>query len=266
MPALPWLDWDSHYSSNGTHPRENFADFTNNPWSGVSYHEYGRDVMEKFAIAVSWLNTNQPLADKQRIANKIIQQGLDIYSYVTNVPTLPFYANGGLKCGRKLPTIFAAVMLGDSDILATCQQQSPPAFQEDQQVFFVTGADLVAPRAPHVYDPAKGDTVVEYTTADTLPGVEAWNTPSLPEWGFSHYYEPHNDNRNWGVSYRDVNTAPLLSVMTAVNLMGIETQWNNPASVAYARRYQAIGADGWGTIHHHAAFNRFLWANHYTPS
>ena len=237
VPPLPWFEWAAVWSGNSMQPTDNTAD---------GDKQYGRETAAKFGHVGLWLNTNQPLADKQPIAIQMVQNGIDIYNYVKFGGG--FYHDGGHKCGRKLPLVLAAMMLNDSDLKTMAG--NPDIFQEDTQVWFVKQSDVgrviwVAPPGDSWY----GREFLQYTQADV----------GMPEWAIRHRWEPFNDNRSWSATYRSVVGPGMMGPWLAAYIMGAQGVWNHPAAFGYMERYHTISGDG-GISGSQKNFNREMYA------
>jgi hypothetical protein len=172
-----------------------------------------------------WLNTNQPIADKERIVIQAIQCGIDLHSYLSNGGTL--YPDGGHKCGRKLPLVMAAAMLNDPDLKAMAGSKN--VFQEDAQTWFITQQDV---------------------GRSLRPPNETWTQSQvgMAEWGIRHSWLPYEDDSRFdgGTPYRHVVWPNMGGPVLAAELMGLQSTWNHPAIFAYNERYK--NARGLGTF------------------
>lgn len=240
IPPLPWFEWSHEWNGNSLQADDNTCD----PpiVDGTHYHIYGRDTAAKFGRIALWLNTNQPLADKQAIAIQLVQNGIDIYEYINHGGG--FLSNGGHKCGRKLPLVIAAMMLNDSSLRAMAG--NPTLFQEDQQLWTVTQADVG--RVVDVAQPGDawyGREFLQYSQADV----------GMPEWGIRHNWAPKEDNRSWSATYRDVVANGMMGEWLAAYLMGAQTTWNYPTAFAYMERYASLSGVPYG-------FTADMWNAH----
>ncbi|MEO8617177.1 MAG: chitobiase/beta-hexosaminidase C-terminal domain-containing protein [Luteolibacter sp.] len=217
VPPLPWFEWAGVWSGNALQPRDNTAD---------GNKQYGRETAMKFGQVALWLNTNQPLADKQAIAIQMIQNGLDIYAYVKNGGG--YYHDGGHKCGRKLPLVLAAMMLNDPELKTMAA--NPDIFQEDTQTFFVNQSDV--------------GRVVNMSYPGYVTSTYLQEDVGVAEWGIRHRFEPFYDNRTWNTGYRHVVGPGMMGSWLAAYLMGAQTVWNHPATFAYMERYHALAGEG----------------------
>lgn len=216
-PALPWFEWMPQWNGNSLQGDDNTADGP--VVDGTHWRVYGRDTGAKFGEIALWLNTNQPLSEKTPIAIQMIQNGIDIHYYLQNGGG--YYHDGGHKCGRKLPLVMAALMLNDASLKTMAS--NPDLFQEDQQTFIVTQADVgrvlwVAPPGDSWY----GREFLQYTQADVGKG----------DWGIRHRFEPFYDNASLNSTYRSTVYMGMMSSWLAATLMGAQTLWNHPAAFA----------------------------------
>ena len=237
LPSLPWFEWANIWSGNGLQPKDNTAD---------GDKQYGREIAAKFGHVCLWLNTNQPLEDKRPIAIQLVQNGLDIYNYVKHGGG--FTADGGHKCGRKLPLVVAAMMLDDPDLKAMAGDAS--IFQEDQQVWFVTQKDVG--RVLWAAKPGEswyGREFLQYRQEDV----------GVAEWGIRHSWLPFEDNRSWSATYRAVVGPGMMGPWLAAYLMDAQSVWNHPAAFAYMERYHTLSGDG-GMNPSQVNFNKEMYA------
>jgi hypothetical protein len=220
MPSLAWFEWGENFSGAFLMPIVNTA--AGNAGNGLPSN-YGREIARKWGLVGLWLNTNQPSADKERIAIQAIQCGIDIHSYVQNGGG--FYHDGGHKCGRKLPLVMAAAMLNDATLKTLAA--NPNVFQEDTQTWIVTQSDVGrAVDAPNE----------TYQQQDVGMG----------EWGVRHRYEPRKDDRRWtgGTPYRHVVWPSMGGPVLAAELMGLQSIWNHPGIFTYNSRYKSLSSMG----------------------
>lgn len=198
---------------------------------------YGSAIANMTTQAGLLLNLNYTPAQKEALAIRYIQYGLDTYGAISAGGSFP--GNGGHSQGRKLPFAIAAHVLNDAAMIAACAQsgggQTVSAnvrFGEDQQTFFVTQNDINLPRK-----------------ANTGYQIDPYPQSSLgmPEWGpggsapyYTAGYPENTAGYNWGRTYR-FNVFPyLVGAGLAVELMGLESTWNHPAFVAYTKRFAEI--------------------------
>jgi hypothetical protein len=110
--------------------------------------------------------------------------------------------------------ILAGWVLNDSQILA----KANAGFAEDGQHFYVTQADVNRVREA---------------------GREPYTTQMIgtPEWGEKHSINPARDGSQWVINYRDINGVSNMGPILACRIMGIQNQWNHPATFDYMDRF-----------------------------
>ncbi|MCE9612819.1 MAG: hypothetical protein K8T26_00995 [Lentisphaerae bacterium] len=184
---------------------------------------YGRDQAHLISDGMLSLHLNYTDAQKETLYIRLVQMGIDVYG-ATKAGQI-WKGAGGENCGRKAPMLLAGLALHDTNILEWADAQRHYVFQEDQQTFFVTQADV-------------GRVV---TTADNRPR-ETYRQEhvGMPEWGEYHTRCPENDGSNWNSFYRWVGGAWQGNILAIKLIPGGEAAWNWPAVFAYADRYWRI--------------------------
>lgn len=190
--------------------------------NGRYYHpssnqpNYGGFMAYDISDALLLLQTNISDAAKETLAIRMLQYGLDIYGAAVSGGN--WSANGGLNLGRKAPLLMAGLVFNDSNILAYANAATHFIFQEDQQAFTVTEADV----GKYVIPPR-----VTYAEEDV----------GLPEWGEKHASDPQRDNSAWAALYRNTNYSPLLGHILMAHVMtGGRAAWNNEIVFDYYDR------------------------------
>ncbi len=255
MISRPYIDY---------FPGWKLGDVLSNNHNG--YH-YGRDLSVMMGAVALKLSCNYSLADKKQLLVYMIQRGIDLYGvytdYVANNRTFPWLADGGHKSGRKLPVLFAGVMLNDNDMKGFGSISE--RIQEDDQTFYVnqqtvdgtTGgmSSWLKSELQANYPSAWSQFVSDYPSISTLTG--SWRTDpraseyhpyfsdniGMPEWGGGNKDEdlPYNYNRSWGHPYRLLNGASFGGgyALAARMLIGASL-WNHDAFFDYVHRYMAM--------------------------
>jgi hypothetical protein len=177
---------------------------------------YGREISHKSSEAALVLNLNYTDAQKERLLINFVQRGIDIYGIMASGGG--WWANGGHNHGRKMPMVMAGWVLNDATILS----KSNAGFQEDQQHFFVSKADVDRPRV--IQDPNRPQ--LPYTM-DMI---------GTPEWSSNYAGAPEAAGSNWNVFYRYVGSSTIGNILAA-RLMGAMNAWNHPATFVYYDRY-----------------------------
>lgn len=215
LPALPWWEWSSEYSGGGIIPGRNI--FTGYDQNG-SISNYGREIAAKWSKIGCYLVLDSPKVDRDPLVIQTIQCGIDIHSYVINGGG--FEADGGHKCGRKFPVVFAAILLNDSKLLEFARNQT--IFQEDQQTFIVQSSDV-----GRQVDPPSETYAQEHV--------------GLGEWGIRHLHQPNKDDSRFfgGTPYRHIVWPAMAGSVLAIDLMGKKDAWGHPAIFMFNERYNS---------------------------
>lgn len=200
----PWIDHVSGWMGRDIHPSENMPD-------------YGRDIARRIGDAALLLNTDLPLARKERLLVSFLQLGVDLYGVARDGGS--WAADGGHASGRKLPILMAGLLLGDPAMLAV-ETTSEARFGEDDQTFYVEET------APGVMNEGAGS----YRMTDR----------GLPEWGIRHAYQAERDDPSWDARYRTCCTASAWTgAVLAAHAMGLRDLWGHEALFDYQDRYMA---------------------------
>lgn len=223
MPSFerPWLDHSPGWESRYFHPRLNMPD-------------YGRDLASTFNEAALMCNTNAPLADRQALAIRLVQIGIDFWGNKSN--GCWWEGTGGHGSGRKFPILFAGRLLNDAAMLSTGQAflsqralsgSNTTHFGEDCQTFFVEQTSATQINWGHG----------GYSQADL----------GMPEYGFSHVSWPNNDRAIWTAdSYRVCCTANAwIGAVLCARMMGLKQAWAHDALFDYTDRFAVTEPAGW---------------------
>jgi hypothetical protein len=196
-------------------------------WTGRELHTsymapsgYGRDMANRTGDAALLLNLNYTNAQKEALLIRLVQYGIDIYGILLNGGK--WNADGGHNNGRVMPLLTAAAALNNSTLKAQLDG-STMRFQEFQQTFFVTQADV------NIKDriPTNGRAQDNYSASDI----------GMPEWGVRHDEEPRKDNNRWDSPYRDSgNTSKTATAMVA-RVLGLRSTVNWEPLFQYQERH-----------------------------
>ncbi len=116
----------------------------NGGWQGRQYrprqnmHDYGAETARESGATALRLMLDDPVEQKMPLLVNYVQYGLDLYGAMQNGTTWP--PNGGHALGRKLPMVFAAVMLGDEQMKSDILSAPANTFHEDGSVQFTENA------------------------------------------------------------------------------------------------------------------------------
>jgi len=243
MDKGPWIvHWDSWWETY-VHP-------VNNMWW------YGSGFAQRTGEAALALNLDYTAEEKEPILIDFLQMGIDFYGVIEAGDILNWKNNGGILHGRKIPVVFAAIVLQDAGMIAMLQKSgeyvcasvdengypnptgpgNPPAdyiyFQEDDQTFYVTQYDYDLTNDLVQDTPWKPDsriTQFPYRLTDI----------GMPGWGIRHSTEPETSARNLNTNYRSLNAATYPATALAAHIMGMKDEWNHDAFFDYTDRWKA---------------------------
>ena len=216
----PWIDHVYQCYGRMLHPTENMPC-------------YGREIAQAVNDAALLLNLDfgklpgSPKKDKLLIS--LIQLGIDNTGIADNGGGWP--SNGGHHLGRKLPILFAGVLLNDPHMKEVGQWKT--LFQEDVQTFYVAQREVDMTHSAAWKPDKRAKTFDPYTKEDI----------GMPEWGCSnHGPDTHstNENRAMTAPYRSVNSPVYAGFVTAARIMGQEEAWNHKALFDYTERWMKL--------------------------
>ena len=210
----PMVNLGSQFKSNY------FLGYYNTPIVGKNY---GREITLGIARVGLELNLNYTNSEKELMAIRMIQHGLDYYGGI--LQGQQFIANGGHQAGRKLAMAMAGMLLNDAAILDRLDPvKYPGTFAEDTQHFFVTQQDIDAPRTgQHPLYPSEDPQ--PYTAAHL----------GMPEWGPAGGFPATDAGSNWGRIYRSTVCPNCAGEALAAIISGLDSAWKHPAFFAYYR-------------------------------
>ena len=182
---------------------------------------YGRSICEWVANSLLLLSMDYQPQEKEPLLIDMVQHGLDLWSFCkvdgfAGWPTL-----GGWGSGRKLPIVFAGLMLGDEKMASPVKTYPRLRFQEDNQTHYDdcwTGAGVVY--AGHV----------------------GWVTKAPQKAGLNEGpYENLHPTRwtGWmGTSYRtNMTSSTWIGEALAIRILQAETEWDGNAFMDYCDRW-----------------------------
>ena len=114
--AMPQLDHKLDWLGERIHPKK-------------AMPNYGSDIAIRNAAAALTLMLRGSVDDKWDALVRYVNNGIDIYHMMLGGVTWP--ANGGGGEGRKLPAVFAAILLDDSEMIANLRNSDRNTFGED---------------------------------------------------------------------------------------------------------------------------------------
>jgi hypothetical protein len=201
-----WLDHLYEWPNRMMHPLENMPD-------------YGREITNIVSTVSLLLLLDDSNKEREALLLRFVQLGIDYYGVTQSDPDL-WRANGGHNSGRKMPILFAGILLGHDGM-----KQVKASFAEDQQTYFGTG-----------YRGQKALWTIDTTDArrhEHLP-PERWAGPPFK-----------GDNDGWkSEAYRLLNGPTWVGQALAARLLGAKSYWNRDAFFDYVDRWVSEAADG----------------------
>jgi hypothetical protein len=228
---------------SNTPPLSQFETWYRRPWIDTNAFlfdapaeympSYGQHIAFADSYASLLLMLNFPADQKVNLTNYFVQYGIDLYGCVQAGYGWPAF--GGHRSGRKLPIIFAGILLNNSG-MKNVSANFPNKFGEDMQTVYVKNLPPTG-----TYQQAwQGATVIyggHY-------GVKADGTVVSPGlYGPYEQLQPAdwpliNGNEQLGESYRRCCTSvSWIGEALAVHLMHAEGVWNHPAFLDYTDRW-----------------------------
>ena len=201
----PWIDHVPLWVGRYIHPATNMPD-------------YGREITDNVSVASILLNMDYTDAEKHTLLVRFVQLGIDLYGILEDGGENNWIPSAGHLNGRKMPILFAGIVLGDPD-MSSIGFDPTLQFSEDGQTFYV------AETSPGVYNYGYG-------------GYNASHV-GMAEWGTAHSVKPSADIQDWdGDPYRQCCTANAWwGQLLAVYAMGAKSLWNHDEIFDYQDRY-----------------------------
>lgn len=201
-----WLDHLHEWPNRMMHPLENMPD-------------YGREITNIVSTVSLMLCLDDPAKERETLLLRFVQLGIDYYG-VTQSDNDLWRANGGHNSGRKMPIIFAGVLLGHEGMKSV-----KASFAEDQQTYY--GAGYRGQKVLWTID------TTEARRHEHLP-PEKWAGPPFK-----------GDNDGWkSEAYRLLNGPTWVGQALAARLLGAKGYWGHDAFFDYVDRWVAEAADG----------------------
>jgi hypothetical protein len=199
-----WLDHQANYVGRYMHPLENMPD-------------YGRDITNIVSNVSLVLMLDNPKNDT--LLFHFVQLGIDNYGVVESNAHI-WTAGGGHDSGRKMPILFAGVLLGDIGM-----QHVVADFAEDLQTYYGLGY-----RGQKVLWRVDANEARQH---EELP-PEKWHGPPFK-----------GDNDGWkSEGYRGLNGPTWVGECLAARLIGAKALWSHDPFFDYVDRWIAEAKDG----------------------
>jgi hypothetical protein len=198
---------------------------------------YGAHIAFADSYAALLLMLNFPPAQKVKLTDDFIQYGIDLYGCVQAGYGWPAF--GGHHSGRKLPIIFAGVLLGDEG-MRNVSASFPDKFGEDMQTLYIS--QLPPPGSfQQAWQGAKaiygGHYGVRSDGTPVSPGLYGpYEQLAPPAWPLLKVSETFSEQL--GESYRRCCTsASWVGEALVIHILHTENAWNYPAFFDYVDRW-----------------------------
>jgi len=201
-----WLDHQADWVNREMHPLENMPD-------------YGREITNITSTVSLLLTLDDPEKKYETLLLRFVQLGIDYYG-VTQSNAHLWVANGGHNSGRKIPILFAGVLLQHEGM-----KHVKASFAEDEQTYFGEGF-----RGQKVL--WKIDNSESRKHEHLSP--EKWTDPPFK-----------GDNDGWkSEGYRSLNGPTWVAQALTARLLGAKAYWNHDPYFDYVDRWVAEGTSG----------------------
>ncbi|MBN1673974.1 MAG: hypothetical protein JXR37_23190 [Kiritimatiellae bacterium] len=226
LPGLP-RDGLEFRHEQGPIELADFAAHFERPWLDICFFhfdapaqyqvQYGREGGRAVGIAALLLCLDFTPEELEPLLVNVVQYGVDLWG-VVRAGSRGWQAHGGHGTGRKLPIVFAGLMLGDPEMAAPTKAFPKLRFGEDMQTMFDNGwTGAKAVYAGHV---GKG-------------GVKG-----KADWGAYEHLPPAEWPGRLGENYRRCCTSVAwVGQALAMRLLHAEKPWNHDAFFAYVDRW-----------------------------
>lgn len=258
-----------------------YVRFTERPWMSTGFFsfdhpvenmpQYGLEYGRVAGIAALLLCTDLKPEEKEPLLINYVQVGIDLGS-IARAGHPGWEAFGGHGSGRKIPIVFAGLLLGDDELANVNRSFPKVSFGEDEQTAYgpcYTGATVVF----------AGHRAIDAETGVARPGSGPYEHRHPKEWdGIAAGAARRGDRMS--ESYRRCCTSVgWVAQALAMHLMKAEAAWGHDAFFDYVDRWmfeddaefvktikEAIGADysaGWARQGQAwDAFVNEMWAKH----
>jgi len=233
-----WIDHVLEWQGDDLHPKRNLSN-------------YGAGIARNSGIGALRLLLNDPIEDKELLLIRYVQLGIDNFGLVKNGANWG-NVGGTIGVGRKIPIIFAGLMLDNSEIKNVASNYNTRyIFQEDGQTFYLTQSERDATYHP---DNCKGDKYYCH------PGYYDSTPLGTPEWGERHYkwlttgynYLPGK------IGYLRTTHKSTIGAVLTVHLLGLEELWNYDPFLDWTDRCRNEGIAGtWGSVFAEEMWNAY---------
>ena len=194
-----WLDHLQEWPNRMMHPLENMPD-------------YGRELTNIVSTVSLLLLTEDPDGKLEKLLLRFVQLGIDYYG-VTQSDNDLWRANGGHNSGRKMPILFAGLLLEHDGM-----RRVHASFAEDEQTYHGQGY--------------RGQKAL--WTIDRSPSRKHEHLPP-DKWAGPPF---QGDNDGWkSEAYRRLNGPTWIGQALAARLLGAKDCWDHDALFDYVDRW-----------------------------
>lgn len=203
-----WLDHLFEWPGRLMHPLENMPD-------------YGREITNIVSVVSLMLLLDDPDGERETLLLRFVQLGIDLYGITRSDDDL-WRANGGHHSGRKMPILFAGVLLGHEGM-----KHVRASFAEDEQTYYGEGYR----RQKALWTISRE----QYRKHEHLP-PDKWDGPPF-----------RGANNGWkSEAYRRLNGPTWVGQALAARLIGARDCWNHDAFFDYVDRW--VHEESYGTV------------------
>ncbi|MCZ7648186.1 MAG: hypothetical protein M5U26_23495 [Planctomycetota bacterium] len=229
LPGLPREGIELKYDHGASFTIDDFAERYRRPWLDVCFFhfdapaqyqvQYGREAGRSAGMAALLLCLDYTAEEKEKLLVNFVQYGIDLWGLArAGFPGWP--AHGGHGTGRKLPIVFAGLLLGDDEMASPSVTYPKLKFGEDMQTMYDTGwTGAKAVYAGHV-------------------GAEG--VPGKADWGKYEHLQPKDWPGRLGESYRRCCTSlAWVGQALALRILHAEKAWAHDAFFDYEDRWMS---------------------------
>jgi hypothetical protein len=203
---------------------------------------YGREFALVVGDAALALCLNYTDSQKDKILKSLVQLGVDHY-YAAQLDAHLWPTNGGYRHGRKLPILFAGLMLDDPNMLSVAAD-----FQEDMATYY--GSDRDPEQTlwtgwagqPKPYEDVGSNNVLYQLEDETDTQGHSWDHEGYAPTAWASSPFPNNNSPEfypWGrhEGYRRLVSYSWVGEALAARILGLRTAWNHDPFFDYVDRW-----------------------------
>lgn len=224
----PWIDHVLGWQGDDFHPEENL-------------NNYGAGISLNTSMGALRLMLNDSVTEKNTLLIRYIQLGIDNLGLVENGANWGDLG-GTIGPGRKLPILFAGLMLDNDDMKnVAINYNTRQVFQEDHQTLYLTQEARDA-----TYNSVNCNAGPDYCNEgwyDSLAiGLPVWGERAY-RWETTTY--PYLPGK---LGYRALTYRASMGSSLITRMLGIEKMWNHPPFLEWTDRLRSeIDNGAWGS-------------------